>query len=198
MAATSSESHPGSPPSLCRLRAPLSQPPLHRNHTGCSQADDNHFDFISENFLKIFASAPWEATRWFTTRYGHAAALVVWNSEKDRDSVRRQFMYIFGGIAQRCSDTLGICDDLWRYEIGWAPMAYYARFPNRDWNRGNQWFKMRSPRKLCPFGTLGVFSRGNDHAAVAEAVSSPAAIRAFLHEPLQLQKLCRIPTRPRR
>lgn len=41
---------------------------------------------------------------------------------------------------------------MWRYEISWAPQAYYARFPGRPWQRGNQWFKMKSPSRLCAVG----------------------------------------------
>ena len=41
--------------------------------------------------------------------------------EKDVDGVRRQFMYIYGGIGPQCSN--GICNDMWKYEVPWAVQA---------------------------------------------------------------------------
>ena len=38
------------------------------------------------------------------------------DAEKDKDGVRRQFMYIFGGMGPQCQNG-GICSDVWRYEV---------------------------------------------------------------------------------
>jgi len=91
-----------------------------------------------------------------TARYGHSAALVIYEKAVEPDNVRRQYMYIFGGAAQQC--RFGLCDDLWRYEIPWAAVAYYPQFPGRGddvdlfWQRGNKWFLKQRPYKLCPYG----------------------------------------------
>ncbi|CAD7948709.1 unnamed protein product [Amoebophrya sp. A25] len=80
-------------------------------------------------------------------RYAHAAQLIIYTRASDPDNVRRQYMYIFGGAAMQC--RFGLCDDLWRYEIPWASMAYYPQFPARPWQQGNQWFLRSKANKLC-------------------------------------------------
>merc|ERR1719171_2201308 len=42
----------------------------------------------------------------------------------------------------------GICRDVWKYEIPWASQAYYPKFPKKEWNRGNKWFRLKD----CPMG----------------------------------------------
>ncbi|CAD7960263.1 unnamed protein product, partial [Amoebophrya sp. A120] len=85
-----------------------------------------------------------------TARYAHASQLVIYTRASDPDNVRRQYMYMYGGAAMQC--RFGLCDDLWRYEIPWASMAYYPQFPARAWQQGNQWFLRSKATKLCPPG----------------------------------------------
>eukprot|EP00397_Hematodinium_sp_SG-2012_P002416 GEMP01002422.1.p1 GENE.GEMP01002422.1~~GEMP01002422.1.p1 ORF type:complete len:1427 (+),score=240.06 GEMP01002422.1:338-4282(+) len=84
-------------------------------------------------------------------RFGHGAVLIIIGAENDENGIRRQYMYLFGGMGPQCSN--GLCSDLWRYEIPWAPQAYYPRITSGiEWNRGNQWYLLNSPDHLCTGG----------------------------------------------
>jgi len=75
-------------------------------------------------------------------RYGHAAVIVI----DETPTEKRIFMYIYGGMGQQCAG--GVCNDVWRYEIPWAAQAYYPKFPEGEWNRGNLWDRLKD----CPLG----------------------------------------------
>lgn len=79
-------------------------------------------------------------------RFGHAAVMVE-ATEGDDKSFKRYFMYIYGGLGPQCADG-GVCNDVWKYEIPFAAQAYYPKFPDGDWVRGNQWFRLKDN----PFG----------------------------------------------
>jgi len=80
-----------------------------------------------------------------SVRFGHGAAMVTVVSPNDESQVQK-FMYIYGGLGPQCRG--GVCSDVWRYEIPWAAQAYYPKFPDGPWNRGNQWDRMKD----CPYG----------------------------------------------
>jgi len=80
-------------------------------------------------------------------RFGHGAVVIEEVDERDPSS-KRVFMYIYGGMGPLCPG--GVCNDVWRYEIPWAAQAYFPKFPDGDWNRGNYWDKLKD----CPFGGL--------------------------------------------
>jgi len=79
-------------------------------------------------------------------RFGHGAAIVEEIDEKDSAS-KKIFMYIYGGAGPLCQ---GVCSDVWRYEVSWASQAYYPKFPDGDWKRGNTWERLKD----CPYGGL--------------------------------------------
>lgn len=51
--------------------------------------------------------------------------------------LRRKYLYIYGGFSFSCTTA---CFDTWRYEIPFAPMAYYPFPETKAWkNYGNFW-----------------------------------------------------------
>lgn len=79
-------------------------------------------------------------------RFGHAAVVVEATEGNDK-SFKRYFMYIYGGLSPQCANA-GVCSDVWKYEIPFAAQAYYPKFPDGVWERGNQWSRLKD----CPFG----------------------------------------------
>lgn len=77
------------------------------------------------------------------SRYGHAATMV---EAEDSPGFVRKWLYIYGGLGPQC--TSGVCNDMWKYEIPWAAQAYYPKFPDQDWDRGNMWYRLKD----SPFG----------------------------------------------
>jgi len=80
------------------------------------------------------------------TRYGHGAALVEEVDGNDK-YFKRLYMYVYGGLSPQCSGG-GVCSDVWKYEIPFASQAYYPKFPDGEWMRGNTWMKLKDN----PFG----------------------------------------------
>lgn len=95
-------------------------------------------------------------------RFGHSAVLVEEVDAKDPGS-KRVYMYIYGGMGPLCD---GVCTDVWRYEVPWAAQAYYPKFPDGPWNRGNVWERLKD----CPFGGLYrhrmVATSGNEYVYI--------------------------------
>jgi hypothetical protein len=93
-----------------------------------------------------------------TSRYGHASVYVELIDDTYKDNIiLRKYMYIYGGFSLYCNNA---CDDMWRYEIAYAPQRYYPD-PNvflgnlKDvqsiyWNRGNIWNEVYSGNSLTP------------------------------------------------
>lgn len=79
-------------------------------------------------------------------RFGHSAVVVEQREGQDAH-FKRYFMYIYGGMSPRCPIG-GVCSDVWKYEIPWSAQAYYPKYPDGKWNRGNEWMKLKD----CPFG----------------------------------------------
>ena len=82
-------------------------------------------------------------------RYGHASAFVDIPASRDPQGYRRKYMFIFGGVSNKCLN--GLCSDLWRYDIPWAAESFWpinGATNLAGYNRGNRWKKL-SP---CPFG----------------------------------------------
>ena len=84
-----------------------------------------------------------------TGRYGHAGVYVelddaeaVLNSNQikedptiDAITVMRKYLYIYGGFSNECTTA---CFDTWRYEISYAPLAYYPTITIYE-KPGNYW-----------------------------------------------------------
>lgn len=98
-----------------------------------------------------------------TARYGHTAVYVeqIDSTYKD-DIIVRKYMYIYGGFSLYC---LNACEDMWRYEISYAPQRYYPNpslYMSNDtnssqpsnWNRGNFWQQIYSSSTTSPGGRL--------------------------------------------
>ncbi|KAF4709238.1 hypothetical protein FOZ62_026014 [Perkinsus olseni] len=107
-------------------------------------------------------------------RYGHSAAMVILDAVVDPDNVRRQrgsvilratsedllggpphsicrprYMYIYGGMSMNCLN--GLCSDMWRIEVPWAPTAYWPTMtPLSEWRsrRPSRWVRMKD----CKYG----------------------------------------------
>eukprot|EP00930_Biecheleria_cincta_P021566 TRINITY_DN15952_c0_g1_i2.p1 TRINITY_DN15952_c0_g1~~TRINITY_DN15952_c0_g1_i2.p1 ORF type:complete len:1446 (-),score=169.12 TRINITY_DN15952_c0_g1_i2:94-4431(-) len=80
---------------------------------------------------------------WPVARFGHGAVIIEREDETSNEN-RQIYMYIFGGMGSQC--TSGVCNDVWRYEIGWAAQAFYPIFPGQqatDWARGNLWDRLK-------------------------------------------------------
>ncbi|KAF4734914.1 hypothetical protein FOZ63_014597, partial [Perkinsus olseni] len=106
--------------------------------------------------------------------YGHSAAMVILDAVVDPDNVRRQrgsvilratsedllggpphsicrprYMYIYGGMSMNCLN--GLCSDMWRIEVPWAPTAYWPTMtPLSEWRsrRPSRWVRMKD----CKYG----------------------------------------------
>jgi hypothetical protein len=48
----------------------------------------------------------------------------------------RKYLYIYGGFSTECTSA---CFDTWRYEISYAPLAYYPRSATTYIKPGNYW-----------------------------------------------------------
>lgn len=60
--------------------------------------------------------------------------------------MRRKYLYIYGGFSFACTTA---CYDTWRYEIAWAPIAYFGE--SSSWlNRGNNWKVMHNNKNTGP------------------------------------------------
>ena len=84
-------------------------------------------------------------------RYGHAAVYIeIEIIETDSNQqVKRKYMYVYGGFSYDCATA---CQDLWRYEISWAPQRWYPE-PNSGgawWNRGNHWTLVKEDSTNSP------------------------------------------------
>ena len=69
-------------------------------------------------------------------RYGHASVYVE-KYEISPFSMRltlRKYMFLYGGFSIYCENA---CNDLWQYEIPYAPYRYYPT--NQTLERGNTW-----------------------------------------------------------
>jgi TPP-dependent pyruvate/acetoin dehydrogenase alpha subunit len=56
---------------------------------------------------------------------------------KDPINLMRKFMYMYGGFSNECTTA---CYDTWRYEIAYAPYAYYPKPTAAVYTRpGNYW-----------------------------------------------------------
>jgi len=97
-------------------------------------------------------------------RYGHGAALVVQVEGKD-ENFKKLFMYIYGGMSPQCAGG-GVCADVWKYEIAWAPQAYYPKFPDGDWDRANKWTKMKDNPYGGVYRHAMVVTSGNQYIYV--------------------------------
>eukprot|EP00931_Biecheleriopsis_adriatica_P116156 TRINITY_DN91835_c0_g1_i1.p1 TRINITY_DN91835_c0_g1~~TRINITY_DN91835_c0_g1_i1.p1 ORF type:complete len:1557 (-),score=292.39 TRINITY_DN91835_c0_g1_i1:19-4689(-) len=86
-----------------------------------------------------------EPVGWPHARFGHGAAIIE-EADEQNDDQKRLFMYVFGGMGNQC--TSGVCNDVWRYEIPWAAQAFYPKFPQGEWVRGNLWDRLKD----CPYG----------------------------------------------
>lgn len=75
-------------------------------------------------------------------RYGHTGSYVELDdldSLLDANSqlnLRRKYLYIYGGFSFDCVTA---CYDTWRYEIPFAPYAYYPTSKSQNVNPGNFW-----------------------------------------------------------
>ena len=82
-------------------------------------------------------------------RYGHAATFVDIPASRDSQGYRRKYMFIFGGVSNKCVN--GLCSDIWRYDIPWAAESFWpinGASSLSTYNRGNRWKKLTP----CPFG----------------------------------------------
>merc|ERR1719506_2872702 len=77
-------------------------------------------------------------------RYGHASTTV--KTIENNEGFTRLWLYVYGGLGPQCEG--GVCNDVWKYEIPWAAQAYYPKFPDGEWSRGNEWTRLKD----CPFG----------------------------------------------
>jgi hypothetical protein len=80
-------------------------------------------------------------------RYGHASVYVE-KYEISPFTMRptlRKYMYIYGGFSIYCEN---ICNDLWRYEIPYAPYRYYPS--NKPLERGNTWSQLFLTDEVSP------------------------------------------------
>ncbi|KAF4659822.1 hypothetical protein FOL46_006439 [Perkinsus olseni] len=98
-------------------------------------------------------------------RYGHSAAMVILDAVVDPDNVRRQYMYIYGGMSMNCLN--GLCSDMWRIEVPWAPTAYWPTMtPLSEWRsrRPSRWVRMKD----CKYG--GRFRHGMEAAPSGDLI----------------------------
>ena len=68
--------------------------------------------------------------------------------------VKRKFLYIYGGYSFKCETS---CYDLWRYEIPFAPLAYYPinnKGSNIWQNAGNHWALVNNDVEYSPGSRL--------------------------------------------
>jgi hypothetical protein len=78
-------------------------------------------------------------------RYGHASVYVEIEEKGFNTTILRKYMYVYGGFSIYCQNA---CDDMWRYEIAYAPQQYY-KTPS-GWNRGNAWTKLETSSTYPP------------------------------------------------
>ena len=78
-------------------------------------------------------------------RFAHGAVALTVPAEKDPDGFTRKYMFIYGGLGTNCLG--GICSDFWRFEIPFAPQAYYPAI-NGEWQQAGNWKRMKD----CPYG----------------------------------------------
>lgn len=50
--------------------------------------------------------------------------------------LRRKYLYVYGGFSSECTSA---CYDTWRYEIAYAPYAYYPTSASTFNKPGNYW-----------------------------------------------------------
>lgn len=81
-------------------------------------------------------------------RYGHGVGIIE-QSEGNDKYFKRLYMYVYGGLSPQCGNG-GVCNDVWRYEVPFAAQAYYPKFPDGEWMRGNTWFRLKDN----PYGGL--------------------------------------------
>ena len=96
------------------------------------------------NYLKPYVNMESNVQQKPYPRFGHSMVYV----EQIEPSVfgkniKRKYIYIYGGYSLYCEHS---CDDMWIYEIPFAPQRYYpdeSYFTegqtNNLWNRGNLW-----------------------------------------------------------
>lgn len=81
-------------------------------------------------------------------RYGHTSVYYEKIDTAVSPNIIRKYMYVYGGFSIYCDK---ICDDLWEYEIAYAPQRYY---PNLDgssnWNKGNIWKLVNTSNSNSP------------------------------------------------
>ena len=100
-------------------------------------------------------------------RYAHAAVMITINASNDPYGARRVYMYIFGGLGNSCN--LGVCPDVWKFEVPWAAKAYWpsTTMSYANWQRGAKWTRLGDN----PFGGF--------YQHTMQATSSGAEIYSF-------------------
>jgi len=68
-------------------------------------------------------------------RYGHSSVYLEIEDQTVSPYILRKYMYVYGGFSIYCEK---ICDDMWVYEVAYAPQRYYPEQSNQ-WDRGNIW-----------------------------------------------------------
>ena len=74
-------------------------------------------------------------------RFAHGSAVVTIPAENDPNGFMRKFMYIYGGLGNDCLS--GICADVWKFEIPYAPQAAWPYSGGR-WQSGAAWTSLQS------------------------------------------------------
>ncbi len=81
-------------------------------------------------------------------RYGHAAVYIEKqeNIRKTGNVILRKFMFIYGGFSIYCENA---CEDLWMYEITFAPIRYYP-YNSVDYTIANIWTQLHPSTNKSP------------------------------------------------
>jgi hypothetical protein len=70
-------------------------------------------------------------------RFGHDGVYIeIMDTIIIGQPILRKYMYIYGGFSIYCDYA---CNDMWRYEISYAPQRFYQTDNKTEWNRGNIW-----------------------------------------------------------
>ena len=81
-------------------------------------------------------------------RYGHASVYIEKMDYSIKEKpILRKYMYVYGGFSIYCDMA---CNDLWTYEISYAPQRYYPDDNKSEWNRGNKWSQLYVSRTKSP------------------------------------------------
>lgn len=70
-------------------------------------------------------------------RYGHASVYIeLLDTTLPGKPILRKYMYMYGGYSIYCEYA---CNDMWKYEISYAPQRFYPNDNKSEWKRGNVW-----------------------------------------------------------